>query len=144
MYKFLYKVQDGKCIPCLPTAALLLPSPDVAATPEEHQQIAAVNKSVDKQLSVAVRENVGKYIKLDNDTRMKIAKKCIEIGPRATATFFKEKGLNLNESTVRSIKKVFCTAQKVQKTDNPKSLKNKRGRRLLLGDLDGNILGYVQ
>ena len=85
MYKFLYKLKDGQRVPCLPDAAPLLPSPDVAETPEERRKIAAVNTYIDKQFATAVR---GKYNKLNDETRTKIAKKCIEIGPVKTARHY--------------------------------------------------------
>jgi hypothetical protein len=144
MYKFLYKIHDGQRVPCLPSAAPLLSSPDDASSAEERRLIVEVNKTVDKQLSVACRGNGGKYNKLDDETRMKIAKKCSEIGASKTARHFKDKGLNLNESTVRSIMKSYVRAKKSQKTDDPKFVKNRRGRKLLLGELDDQILSYVK
>lgn len=144
MFKYLYKIKDGQRVPCLPSAAPLLPSPDAATTPEERCLTAAVNKHINKQLSAAVQGNSRKYNKLDDETRTKIAKKCIEIGASKTARHFKERGLDLNESTVRSIKKSFCSAKAQQKTDNPVFKKNKRGAKLLLGDIDQQVLSYVK
>ena len=74
MFKYLYKIKDGQRLLCLPAAAPLLPSPDDARTPEERRITHAVNGYISKQLSVGVRGNHGKYNKLDNDTRTKIAK----------------------------------------------------------------------
>ena len=144
MLKFLYKLKDGQQVPVLPVAAPLLPSPDDGKTPEERKLIAAVNKKVNEQLSVARRGKNGKYNRLDDETRAKIAKKCLEVGPRKTSGFFRNKGLNLNESTIRSIKKSFCDAKKSQSIDDPTFQKKKRGRPLLLGaQLDSAILGYL-
>ena len=75
MFKFLYKIVDGKRVPALPKAAPLLPSPDDATTAKQRDLIVAVNKTVNKQLSVAQRGNNGKYNKFDDETKMRIAKK---------------------------------------------------------------------
>ena len=144
MFKYLYKIKDGQRVPCLPQAGPLLPSPDNAKTPEERHLISAVNKHINKQLSVGQRGNKGKYNKLDDDTRNRIAKKYIELGPAKTVRYFNKRGLSLNESTVRSVKKSFCAAKASQKTDTPHFSKKKRGRKLLLGDLDSQVLTYVK
>ena len=102
MLKFLNKIQDGQRVPAVPKAAPLSPPPDEAKTPEGQDIIASVNKHVHKELSVAKRGNAGKYNKLDDETRMKIAKKCLEIGATKTARYFSEKGMAINESTVCS------------------------------------------
>lgn len=96
MLKFCFKLKDGQRVPILPKAAPLLPSPDDGETPEERLLIANVNKDINKQLSTARRGNGGKYNKLDDESRMKIAKKCLDVGPAKTVRFFHDKGLELS------------------------------------------------
>ena len=89
-----------------------------------------------------------KYIKYSDEDCYKIGKYGSENGPTTAARKFKNKYPNLNESTVRVIKKRYeellrqemhgITKNEIKKYRSP------TGRPLLLGDLDGMVQRYLE
>ena len=104
-------------------------------------------------LAIAVALNTnetksrGKYKKYSSEDRYKIGKYASENGPAASARHFKKKFLSLNESTVREFKKLYESEIKSalkQKRDHSKELLSaRRGRPLLLGEIDSMVQRYL-
>ena len=106
---------------------------------------AAANDRIDQLIDQppTKRRKRGEYSVYSDQTRLNIAKSALEIGVNKTARKFSQQlGKNVNESTVRNMKKSYL--QHLQKGDHPTSLpKSPRGRPLMLGDIDLRVQTYI-
>ena len=87
------------------------------------------------QLVSKPRGRRGHYRKFDDQTRLAVAKSCLEVGPSETSRRF-----NISESTVRCMKKVYLRLQAQNPGQEPTSLPcSQRGRPCLIGDFDKKV-----
>ena len=63
----------------------------------------------------------------------------MEVGPIKTVRYFESRDITIAESTVCYIRNLYIKEQKTQKADTPKFIKQKRGRKLLIGELDEKL-----
>jgi len=121
--------------------------PNPADTDDPHLT-AAVNKEVEKAMREAIsrKRKRGSYGQYTPETRAKIAKLCIEIGPKKAAEkMSKEVGKQINESTARSIKRSYEKEVKRQGTNDIASFPRKNvGKPLKLGDLDADVQKFIR
>ncbi|CAH1247839.1 Hypp8025 [Branchiostoma lanceolatum] len=122
-----------------------LPNP---ADTENPLLTAAANREVEKVIREAAsrKRKRGSYGQYTAEARAKIAKLCIEIGPtKAAEKMSEEVGRQLNESTVRSIRKSYEKEVKRQGNNNIPSFPRKTaGQPLKLGDLDADVQKFVR
>eukprot|EP00058_Branchiostoma_floridae_P006720 XP_002592208.1 hypothetical protein BRAFLDRAFT_84636 [Branchiostoma floridae] len=140
MLSWLKKANPSVRPPTLPG----LPNPADTAYPLD---IAAANREVEKAVKNASRkrkrEGNNHY---SPEIRAKMAKLCIEVGPKKAARkMTQELGREINESTVRSIKKAFQKEIARQGTNDIASFPHKNvGRPLMLGDIDEVVQVFVR
>ena len=90
------------------------------------------------QLVSKPRGRRGHYRKFDDQTRLAVAKSCLEVGPSETSRRF-----NISESTVRCMKKVYLRLQAQNPGQEPTSLPcSQRGRPCLIGDFDKKVCSF--
>ena len=143
MWKFVYKINaDGSKQPVAKKPNLLLPDPNKCKNPQQQREFIAANDALTS--SKALISTPQKRHKFSDETRLLIAKTCIDIGPIKTVRYFKERDILLAESTVRKIKKDFLNQKLQQKADTPTFVQKKRGRKLLIGDLEEKVLTFVR
>ncbi|CAH1257592.1 POGZ [Branchiostoma lanceolatum] len=121
-----------------------LPNP---ADTDNPLDTAAMNREVEKAFEQASRKRkrTGNN-HYSPEVRAKMAKLCIEIGPLKTAKkMTQELGREVNESTVRSIKRAFQKEMVRQGTNDIASFPHKNvGRPLKLGDLDAEMQKFAR
>ena len=87
------------------------------------------------------------YNYYDPELHTKIGKYAATSGNKAAVNKFSEKlGKPISESTVRGLKKAYCSALSKTKSAEPivRLEHGLRGRPLLLGDLDSNVQEYIR
>eukprot|EP00058_Branchiostoma_floridae_P025112 XP_002610602.1 hypothetical protein BRAFLDRAFT_65792 [Branchiostoma floridae] len=144
MLNWLKKVNPSLQRPTAPG----LPNPEDTENP---RATAAANREVAKVIAEMAeagsrKRKRGNYGTYTPEQRAKIAKLCISIGPQKTADRMSaEVSRQLNESTVRYIKDSFNREVKRRGTNSVDNLPRQRnGRPLKLGDLDGELQQYLR
>ena len=103
---------------------------------------------VSELVAIAQNKERGPYKKYTDKARFNIGKYASENGPIAAVRKFRPNFPNLNESTARSMRKKYEEElnQALQEKRAAASVieSKKRGRPLLLGDLDGMVQNYLK
>lgn len=115
--------------------------------PKGGEATSSANKEVSKVLQSSERRKRGKYFHYDDDVKAKIAKYACENGnKRAAEKFAQTLGHPVIESTVRNFKRAYLEKLRICKdpdavTELPHG---NRGRPLLIGDFDDEVIEYIQ
>lgn len=119
-----------------------MPDPTEIENMEEAQITAVCNTEVEKAITPRKRKR-SEYGTYTPETRAKMARYAIENGPsKAALHFSKEMGREVNESTVRSIKKLFQSSPSKNKLSVLRH--SSRGRPLKLGQYDDLVKAYIR
>ena len=135
MYRFLEPVQKPN-----------LPDPSKESTPEKAALVKNVNNFLSNSDCKTPKRKRGDYNFYSPEIRADIGKKACENGVANTAKkFSKSLGKNVNESTVRIIRKAYLRAKsKALQNEISKLPKKEAGRPLLLGKYDDDVVDYVK
>ncbi|CAG2251561.1 unnamed protein product [Mytilus edulis] len=138
MYKFLIKTSSPRP-PLLPKTD----NPAFQSANTEVENILVDNSPVGKGGTKRKRGNYNNY---SPEVRAKMAKYAIENGVQNTARkFTTDLGSPVNESTIRSIKSSYMRRGLHKQFENAAELPKKdRGRPLLLGKYDAELLDYIK
>lgn len=133
---------------------LCLPDPRAIEDTEKAQSYSSANANVSKEMdstngtpskSSRKRKRPESYGQYSPETRLKIARYCIDNGPAKTSRHFSDiLGRPVNESTVRNMKKSYLSSPHKEqlKTEMPRS---PRGRPTLLSQpIDELVQEYVR
>lgn len=140
------RVNNGPCITS--DISSFLPDLALEVTPEKTRTLQVANQRVIECLenSSTRKRKRGQYGHYTPESRAKIAKWACDHGNTSAAKrFSKEQGRNINESTVRSIKKQYLKEIKECENGSFTSLpENSRGRPPILGKYDSEVIDYVR
>ena len=137
-----------------PPPSPILPVPRNAETPEKAENMVHANAEVEKILATKCKR--GEYNHYDSEQRAKMARYAVEHGVARAAKYFSGKlSKNVNESTVRSLKKQYLklskeidsgsTSDDVDSSGAIKVMDRKpRGPPTLLGKYEKEVVDYIQ
>ena len=110
-------IRNGK-LGIKPPNSPILPDPSREDDAGTAQVTTACNDEVEAVITTPKKRKRGEYGAYSPDTRAKIARYTIDNGPAKAARHFSTVlGKNVNESTVRSMKKLFLNSPKKSSDD---------------------------